>query len=419
MKKRLVLLAAVLSVLLVCSAGLSLAACPQDMTNYWSLNESAQPYVDSVGGKNATCTNCPSPITGIVGGAQSFTVVDGIGKDVSAPATDLNWAAGDSFTIELWANTTSCTSQTEIMVGRAGTENNLQWWVGCNMYGKFKFRLNDSTGNGPATITSTKSFNDGQWHYLVGIYDAAKGELRFYVDKELQLAEAATFASDFSAASSLSIGYLPLDGNNYYYGGALDEIAITKRAISDSEIIDHWNNGAGKNYCGEITTNNPPSKPELASPANGAQTETTVTFTWKNSTDPDGDPVKYKIYYSTDPNFTGCVPIEVASTGGPVYYAGMGGLGAGFLMIGFSFFGISSRRRRIALLLLGIIILSAGLLVACGGGGGGSSTPPPTVNETSYTAGGLTNGSTYYWKVSAEDGKGGATESDAWSFSVK
>lgn len=415
MKGRLVLCAVVLSFLVFYSVGLALADCPANMTNYWTLDESAPPYADTVGGKSATCTNCPSPVQGIIGGAQSFSLVGGVGKDVTAPGTDLNFTAADSFTIEFWANTTSCTSGVEIMVGRA--ENNLQLWVGCNEGGYFKFKARDNLGNDPGTIDSLKPFNDGQWHYIVAIRDTVNKELRLYIDKELQGSIADTVTSDFSASSNFSIGYLPFEGNNYYYSGLLDEIAITKRAISDSEIIDHWNSGAGKNYCGGAPANNPPTKPDLISPANGSsQAETSVTFKWKNSTDPDGDVVKHKLFYSTDPAFTGCVPIEVASAG-TAYYAGLGSMGAGFLIMGFSFIGMASRRKRIALLLLGLLILSAGFLVSCGGGGGGSSTPP-TVSETTYTVTGLTNATTYYWKVSAEDGKGGATESDAWSFNV-
>jgi hypothetical protein len=90
--------------------------------------------------------------------------------------------------------------------------------------------------------------------------------------------------------------------------------------------------------------------------------------------------------------------------------------GIGFMLIGIALGGSLSRKNKAALLVAMLII--AGLtLVACGGG---DETPVLPVGEVAYPVSGLSPGTQYHWKVVAEDGKGGLTESaPVWSFTTK
>ncbi len=233
--------------------------------------------------------------------------------------------------------------------------------------------------------------------------------------------------------------------------------------------------------------NNPPSVPELVYPEN-ARTGlgTTVTFRWKGSTDPDGDPVTYDLYVCEDPDLlNNCVPVEVASLdyqGQSLFYASISdfgfrlpagkagisdfsfhskrvsakshidnpqsafrnsfGYGAGLLLFGvvlaggirdrkkisnFKFLASASRlgrqisNKKRLWLLIAVIIVAGMLLVSCGGGdaddNGDSDTD--TGNEIAYTVSGLSPDTTYYWKVVADDGYGGRTESKTKRFTTQ
>jgi hypothetical protein len=167
-------------------------------------------------------------------------------------------------------------------------------------------------------------------------------------------------------------------------------------------------------------TNNPPSAPTLVFPANQqAGLGTTVSFRWKKSTDPDGDAVSYHLYTCMDSNLTNCnPPVDVASSGASqIYLAGFGMYG-GLMMIGMVFAG-SRKGRKGLLLLIVIVLLTTGItLASCGGGSSSTPSPSPT-NEISYTMTNLSPGTTYYWKVVADDSKGGTTASQVWSFSTQ
>ncbi len=54
---------------------------------------------------------------------------------------------------------------------------------------------------------------------------------------------------------------------------------------------------------------------------------------------------------------------------------------------------------------------------SCGSSGGGNNSSSKQ-NYKSYTVGKLLPNTTYYWKVTADDGKGGVTESDTYSFTT-
>ena len=124
--------------------------------------------------------------------------------------------------------------------------------------------------------------------------------------------------------------------------------------------------------------NNPPSAPMLVFPADG-QTGlgTTVSFRWKKSSDPDGDPVSYHLYTCTNQDFTGCSTPVASSGASQIYLAGFGMYG-GLMMIGLVFAG-SRKGRKGLLLLIVIVLLATGItLASCGGGSRSTPSPAPS-----------------------------------------
>ncbi len=98
-------------------------------------------------------------------------------------------------------------------------------------------------------------------------------------------------------------------------------------------------------------------------------------------------------------------------------YAGLGLWGAGFLL-GLTGIGTAQGRRWRSVVITLIVLGVAGLMTSCSGDGNGG-TSPDTRGEVSYTKSGLSSNTTYYWKVIAEDGQGGQTETPVRSFTTK
>ncbi len=84
--------------------------------------------------------------------------------------------------------------------------------------------------------------------------------------------------------------------------------------------------------------------------------------------------------------------------------------------------GIKGRKK--FFLLLAIVIMVTMLSVSCGSGSGGvggenpDPNPNPSANEIEQKVIGLQGGTTYYWKVTVDDGSGGSIESEVRSFTT-
>jgi len=227
--------------------------CPDGLDSYWKLEEtSGNTYADHFGGFDGRAlASPPTPFTpGVVGDCQDFNGT----TDYITVSDDpfLDWAADDEFTIEVWFNLTNVASRNKVMIGRDQDGGSPHWWLGVNQdTGYANWNLLDANRNGIG-ITGTTSLNDGQWHHMVAVRDESLNQNRLYVDGALVSSAFFDYAAGFEASTSLGIGYMAYNHNpDYYYDGLLDEVALYSRALSEAEIIDHWNDGAGKSYCSE------------------------------------------------------------------------------------------------------------------------------------------------------------------------
>ncbi len=162
--------------------------------------------------------------------------------------------------------------------------------------------------------------------------------------------------------------------------------------------------------------NSAPVIPKLIAPVDGQTgVGTTVQFIWEESTDPDGDNLAYTLLYCDNEYFIDCAPEQTALNENKATY--FAGTGIEFLLFGIVCAGSVRGRRRI-ILLSGMVIMSAVFLVSCGGGGSDNSLKNP-VNEIAQDVSGLSTGTTYYWKITADDGNGGRVESEVRNFTTQ
>jgi lysophospholipase L1-like esterase len=242
--------------------------CPADMISYWKLDETGTPttFEDFYGDNDGTCSGgtCPTPATGILGGAQDFDGGDQV--DVPAPDPDVfDFAADESFSIGYWVNTTQSCSSAKVYIARRDAD----FWLGCGQVGSIgvaKFSLSGSGGGN--TLTGSSQINDGDWHFIVVGREAGAGaDTQFlYVDGVLEDSGTTTDFGDIAGSQKVTFGYYNVSPY-YYYDGMLDEIAFFRRALPLAEVQQYYNNGlAGFGYC------EAPPEPGILGDVNGDDT---------------------------------------------------------------------------------------------------------------------------------------------------
>jgi hypothetical protein len=197
-------------------------------------------------------------------------------------------------------------------------------------------------------------------------------------------------------------------------------IATDRRANCEQDVMVTAEPGFAKTYLltEQIERNAIPNAPLLVLPENNkADLATTVTFTWKKTSDLDDDPLTYRHCVwdvSERYTFNDCdvVSIQTTSQGGNILYAVLVGLVGCLLFAVLIFTGMKNKRDLLGL--VAIAILAAIILAYYIG-----HTDTVSKDTVSKTVSGLKPGKAYFWKVIAEDDKGGSTESETRRFTIK
>ena len=216
--------------------------------HYLKLDETlGSPYKDFYGNADGTCSGsqCPTAVTGVVGGAQLF---DGIDDEVTITNTaTFDWTKDDSFTIEFWLKTNKTDpADNMVIIGREGSGDN-HWWAGTSKdTGQIEFALGDSSGD-INVLTGGPALHDGQWHHIACVRDGSTKKNKIYVDGAPVAEITHTYNADFTQGVPVNIGYLNYSASSHRYTGGLDEVFVYAKALSDAEIqvqyLDGYNGG--------------------------------------------------------------------------------------------------------------------------------------------------------------------------------
>jgi hypothetical protein len=170
-------------------------------------------------------------------------------------------------------------------------------------------------------------------------------------------------------------------------------------------IAEEWNKGGHIYLLPEYF-----SKIKLINPVEGeVANSSSITFGWQGKGDSH-----YQLYCSTDPDFKGCVPIEVV----PGMYAFNQGRW-GLLCWGILFLGIIFLNRKRFLIKYMILLLVVIPLVSCQNSAEEPIDEADSVREISIVVDNLQPGSTYYWKVAASAANDLKSESIVKTFTIE
>lgn len=225
------------------------SASATNSTAAWSLDESASgPFVSCVGSLSLSPHGAITSVSGVVSNAVHF---GGTSSDYISMADNpaISVGAGTNFSISMWIKHDTGTiggGNTVFVIGHFGAVNDFGYGIYITS-SQFVF---DLAPDGTSTTYQefTKAFTVGTgWHFLVVTYNGS--QIGMSIDGAAQTTSSYS-SGIFDSTADFAIGNAP---NNRTAGtsflGAIDEVSIYKRALSDSEISDRYNSGSGRREC--------------------------------------------------------------------------------------------------------------------------------------------------------------------------
>jgi len=200
-----------------------------DLVAFWPLDEGsgcdafdATGMNDGVLGPDCLGSgDAPSWIGGINGSGLSFDGVDDEVLVASAPSLDTPGVV----TVSAWIRHGTSYIFRPIVDRRDSAADGWDFYL--TDQSRLFMRVDDGVLAGNAVVA------DGSWHHVAGVYDG--NQIRLYVDGALD-ATATVGAKAIDVDADLLLGR-HFAGTDYPYHGALDEVMIYHRALTDLEVF--------------------------------------------------------------------------------------------------------------------------------------------------------------------------------------
>jgi hypothetical protein len=215
---------------------------------WWKLDENTGTSAgDSKGAATGTLTGSPTWTNGVMNKAVRF--VNGSSQYINfGNPTALNFGTG-SFSISLWSYRLQ-NAAANLRIISKGSENNTIDTAGWACWGgnsNVSFAINP--GGTRSIISTTDAITTNQWFHVVAVAERG-GNMQLWINgvSNVLAAAAATPSGSVSGATNVclanSFGLLATAGLN----GAVDDVRIYNRALTQAEIARLWNGGIGTHY---------------------------------------------------------------------------------------------------------------------------------------------------------------------------
>jgi hypothetical protein len=215
---------------------------------YWRLGESAGSTTAADASGNGNTGSIQSGVAlGVAGAVPGDTAADFPGTTSGlVTATSTTPTNQQTVSVEAWFKTTTTAGGKLVGYGdfQTGTSTSYDRHIYMTNSGRLLFGVgNKWLGN--TTISSTASYNNGQWHHVVATL--GRDGMVLYVDG----AQVAATTTSLAALGGFR-GYWRVGGDNLsgwpskptsdYFKGTIDEVAIYTGVLSAAQVADHYNN---------------------------------------------------------------------------------------------------------------------------------------------------------------------------------
>ena len=206
------------------------------LLGYWSFSEGTGSVVHDFSGNNnhGTLVNSPEWGGGVRGGSLKF---DGINQHVNLGTfTDLDGAT--AFTVAMWIKPKSLPVSGHQGLFARGSTNQRVPWIWCWDGASYLYTQIETVGQGASDGNlGTTNVTQGVWTHVVFTWDGSL--VKYFLNAVVGAGTDATLDDTLSATNGFNyIGYV---SGFTYFNGAIDDVRIYSRALSQPEITTLYN----------------------------------------------------------------------------------------------------------------------------------------------------------------------------------
>lgn len=223
---------------------------------FWPLGEpSGSAILDNVAFNDATAQagvtrGAPGPISGDSTTASTFS-----GDSTGWAVTNSTMSVGSDFSVETWVKTTTTSGGKIVGYGDGNTadSNSYDRHIYMDNAGRIVFGVYPGSAR---TVTSSNTYNDGKWHYIVATLSSTTG-MTLYVDGKKVATDSGTKSAQ-AYTGYWRIGGDRLNGwpdqpSSEDFAGSIGDVAIYPVSLGLSTVQSHFIDAGG--------TLNLPAKP--------------------------------------------------------------------------------------------------------------------------------------------------------------
>jgi hypothetical protein len=230
------------------------------LTGYWPFSGNANDL--SGNSNNGAVTGC-SLIADRFGNCDMAYSFDGVNNKIVVPnAPSIDMSNGTNFSVCFWMNTYTGISLPATMICKNlyGSNTGYQLFSAPGSYcNAFPGQLSFYTAPSQAACSNTNicaPANNNTWFFIVGVYNATANIASMYVNGVLQ---SATGIRSGSLSTSVPLYFGSQTNSTEFYKGALDDIRIYKRILTQTEITNLYNDPNPGPFTATVTDVTPPA----------------------------------------------------------------------------------------------------------------------------------------------------------------
>ena len=186
--------------------------------------------LDLSGQDNHGVVNGAALTTDRFGNANSAYLFDGFNDNIEIQ-TYANMSPTEGVTISAWIKTVSASGEPVIY---ERLETNMGFGLRLTNLGQLRLSINGGQGQ----VISQEVLTTDKWYHVTGSYDMTTGELKLYLYGNLIASSLYAMPIDYSIEPRNSIGAYGSSYPGAYFNGAIDEVRIYDKALSDNEVDD-------------------------------------------------------------------------------------------------------------------------------------------------------------------------------------